>query len=617
LDSDSLLESIHHAHSSLVEEISYEKYLERVLDQPWLARRAHALIHDALVWAARREGDEGSTERWFKRELFGLDDVARSVADYFAAAARGFEVANRILLLVGPPGAGKSTLVNSLKSLLEEYTRTEEGVVYAIKGCPLHEDPLHLIPADHRGDLRMSVEGDLCPYCRWMLREIHGGDVRQLTIERVTFDQSEAVGIGTFVATDPHSSDLKRLVGSVDRSQLWGVGTGGARRAFQLDGELNVANRGFVNLVELFKMDERFLAVLLTVSQEKTVKVRGPGTVYVDEALIAESNLAEYRELVENPKAVAMLDRLVVVRVPYVLSVTDEVRIYEKLIGRGDLHGSHISPLALRGAATVAVLTRIERSPGLRADELRKLRFYDRRYVHNAEAGEYDALHGASTSDGLRGVSPRFIVNQIARVVIGERACVSGMEMLRVLWDRLDEFAGHEERDTEEWNRVFSLAKQELDDVARLVLRRASVPAYADEVDRLAAAVQADLESENKPEPESAGKGLRDVERALGIPEYRRTAWRAERRARLRARPSRDDDPEMFEGIDRMVLPEWVEVARGLQSKQRRDEVGRRLVAEHGFCDVGAQSLLEHAESLTRSRRPRRQDRRLPPWLRA
>lgn len=224
--------------------------------------------------------------------------------------------------------------MNTIKEGLEDYTRTSAGAVWSIKGCPVFESPLHLIPRQRRRALRgIFVEGELCPYCGWMVRNVYKHDVTRVPVQRFSFSVSQGMGIGTYVATDPGSEDLSRLVGTVDLSQLRASSDRqAARQAYRLDGELNAGNRGLVDLIEILKMDERFLSVLLAVSQEQVVKLAGRGTMYADEAIVAHSNLAEYDALVEEPRAAALLDRLLVVRMHYPLAVRDEVRVYEKMI---------------------------------------------------------------------------------------------------------------------------------------------------------------------------------------------------------------------------------------------------------------------------------------------
>ena len=216
-----LLEQIRTRVGATVEEVTFAHYLEMVAEDPRLARLSHALISDMVEASGISVGPDGE-ERFdlFEGELFGQQHVIQQIADYFRAAGRRLDVRKRILLLVGPPGSGKSTLVNTMKNGLEAYTHTDDGRVYAVKGSQMHEDPLRMIPEDLRSEAGVYIEGDLNPEVRWMLETTYKGDVGKVPIERVYYSIAHGVGFGTFVATDPRSEDLTRLVGEGDLSQL-------------------------------------------------------------------------------------------------------------------------------------------------------------------------------------------------------------------------------------------------------------------------------------------------------------------------------------------------------------------------------------------------------------
>src|SRR5215207_5578630 len=172
------------------------------------------------------------------------------------------EVSKRILLLMGPVGGGKSTIVSMLKRGLEEYSRTDAGAVYAIAGCPMHEEPLHLLPDSIRKEIKdeygIYIEGDLCPRCRVTLDEQYGGRIEEMEVCRVAFSEKKRVGIGTFAPSDPKSQDISELTGSIDLSTIGEYGSESDPRAYRFDGELNVANRGMCEFIEMLKVDEKF-----------------------------------------------------------------------------------------------------------------------------------------------------------------------------------------------------------------------------------------------------------------------------------------------------------------------------------------------------------------------
>jgi serine protein kinase len=286
--------------------------------------------------------------------------------EYFSSAAQRLEVRKRILLLMGPVGGGKSTIVSLLKKGLEQYTRTEDGAVYAIKGCPMHEEPLHLVPETLRPEIEREhgiyIEGDLCPHCRMVVRDQYDGRIERIPVQRLAFSEKHRQGIGTFTPSDPKSQDISELVGGIDLSTIGEVGVESDPRAYRFDGELNIANRGLMEFIEMLKCDEKFLYVLLTLSQEQNIKTGRFSMIYADEVVVSHTNENEYNSFVGNRKSEALQDRIILVRVPYNLRVTDEVRIYEKLLRQSALRDVHIAPHTLRVASIFAVLSRLEPS---------------------------------------------------------------------------------------------------------------------------------------------------------------------------------------------------------------------------------------------------------------
>ena len=263
------------------------------------------------------------------------------MVEYLKAAALGSDVGKRILMLYGPPSSGKSQLVILLKRGLEEFTHTEAGAVYAIADCPQHENPLHLIPHALRHEFLdetgIHIEGELCPLCALNLRDKYEGDIYRVPVQRIFFSEKERCGIGTFVPSDPKSQDISELVGSIDLATVGDYGSESDPRAYRFDGELNVANRGMMEFIEMLKADERFLYILLTLTQEKNIKTGRFSLIYADECVIAHTNEAEFNEFLADKKSEALQDRMIMVQMPYNLKVSQEVRIYEKLLQQTNL----------------------------------------------------------------------------------------------------------------------------------------------------------------------------------------------------------------------------------------------------------------------------------------
>jgi len=607
MDTKDLVQRIKARRGLASEEMTFPEYLDLVAEHPELARQSHALIADAIEAAGTSVGPEGEEIfGMFDAELFGQEHVLQQVVDYFRAAGRRLDVRKRILLLVGPPGTGKSTLVNTLKEGLEAYTHTDEGRVYAIKGTQMHEDPLRLIPADLRDELDVYVEGELNPEARWLLEHEYGGDISKVKVERVHYSIAQGLGFGTFVATDPRSENLRRLVGEVDVSQLDPDDPVSARRGFRFDGELNAAHRGMSDLIEIFKMDERFLAVLLSLSQEQMVKTSGPGTMYSDQAIIAQSNLAEYDELIDNPKAVAMADRLVVIKVPFVLSVRNEVRIYEKMLAGADLGRRGVSPLALQTAATFAVLTRLIHPGGGQKGLLRKLRLYDQRYGTDGTAEDAEEMRAEQPDEGMKGLSPRYVINRLSQAADAASGCLDGPEIMQALWDGLPQRAGFDEDERARWAELLSATETEYQEMVKLELQKASTLDYKTSATNMAKAIKNEI-GEWAEDSGVATPALRRIERLLDVPQYRRDTFRKGLLASFelkgqRGRPLYTRHPLLEEGINRALLPSWNDVVRNFDD--HRDSLVQSL-QDTGWRKTCADALVSYAEEklATRGRR--------------
>lgn len=256
------LEEYRREEKKLAWEGTFKDYLQLVIANPKIARLAHARIYDMILTAGVEEVEGVKRYRFFAEEIFGLDrTLEKLVEEYFHAAARRLDVRKRILLLMGPVSGGKSTLVNLLKRGLERYTRQDEGAVYAIKGCPMHEEPLHLIPQELRQDFMdeygIYIEGNLCPYCRLMVEEKYGGRIEEVPVQRIVFSEEKRIGIGTFSPSDPKSQDIADLTGSIDFSTIAEYGSESDPRAYRFDGELNKANRGLMEFQLILRPIQR------------------------------------------------------------------------------------------------------------------------------------------------------------------------------------------------------------------------------------------------------------------------------------------------------------------------------------------------------------------------
>ncbi|MFN0112483.1 MAG: LAGLIDADG family homing endonuclease [Blastocatellia bacterium] len=257
-----LLEAHRRERERLVWEGSFRDYFELVTGNPRLSSLSHARICDMILASDTEKIAEGTRDeitryKFFSDELFGIEEPIARVVEYFKSAAQRLEVRKRILLLMGPVGGGKSTIVSMLKRGLEQWAQTEVGAVYAIKNCPMHEEPLHLIPPELRQEIEkhygLYIEGELCPQCRYNLDHVYHGKHEDVLIERIAFSEKDRIGIGTFAPSDPKSQDITELTGSIDLSTIGEIGVESDPRAYRFDGELNIANRGLMEFIEILK----------------------------------------------------------------------------------------------------------------------------------------------------------------------------------------------------------------------------------------------------------------------------------------------------------------------------------------------------------------------------
>ncbi|HQU16454.1 MAG: serine protein kinase [Chromatiales bacterium 21-64-14] len=405
---------------------TFLEYLEKVKTDPSNCKLAHTRLYDAIVRNGISDISEAPDSRtrmlfgdepvklypFFAGEFFGVERTLSQIVRYFHSASMHGEESRQVLYLMGPVGAGKSSLVERLQRGLEQCEP-----VYAIDGCPMAEEPLHLIPKHLREEfekmLDVHIEGELCPVCRFRLKEEFGGHYETVPVATVPFSRHDRRGIGVVPPVDPNNQDTSVLVGSVDISKL-DTYSEGDPRSLDLNGAFNVGNRGMTEFIEVFKNEPEYLHTMITATQEKFIPAPGRhGTVYVDSVIVAHSNEAEWQRFKGDPTNEAILDRIVVVKVPYNLRLSEEIKIYRKLLDRSDFR-EHIAPHTLELAAMFAILSRLE--PSNKCDLMTKLRLYNGEEV--VEKGKtvkinVRELQEEGRREGMFGISPRFIMKAI------------------------------------------------------------------------------------------------------------------------------------------------------------------------------------------------------------
>ncbi|MBI3057700.1 MAG: serine protein kinase [Deltaproteobacteria bacterium] len=401
-------------------------YLEKVKEGPSIAKLAHARVYDIILKTGVREIQETDDPRikrlykdesvkvynFFADEFFGIEKTMAQIVRYFHAASLKGEESRQVLYLMGPVGSGKSSLIEKLHRGLEE-----SEPVYAIEGCPMFEEPLHLIPRHLRKEfekmLGTHIEGELCPVCHYRLKEEFHERYEEFPVCTVEFSKRARVGIGVVPPVDPNNQDTSVLIGSEDISKL-DMYSEGDPRVLELNGALNVGNRGVVEFIEVFKNEIEYLHCMITATQEKVIPAPGRhGLVYVDTVIVAHSNEAEWQKFKADHTNEAILDRIVVIKVPYNLRLSEEVKIYQKIIRHSDFH-AHIAPHTLEIASMFAVLSRLQ--PTNKCDLMTKLKLYNGEEV--VEKGrtkkvDFQELRETARREGMTGISTRFIMKAL------------------------------------------------------------------------------------------------------------------------------------------------------------------------------------------------------------
>ena len=405
---------------------TFLEYLERVREDPTLPKLAHSRIYDIIIKMGTvdvHDTDDPRVKRlykdeslksygFFREEFFGIEKTISQIVRYFHAASLKGEESRQVLYLMGPVGSGKSSLVEKLQRGLES-----SDPFYAIEGCPMFEEPLHLLPRHLRKEfekmLGTHIEGDLCPVCRFRLKDEFGGHYEEVPVVSRMFSKRNRIGIGVVPPVDPNNQDTSVLIGSEDISKL-DVYSEGDPRVLDLNGALNVGNRGVAEFIEVFKNETEYLHAMITATQEKVIPAPGRhGLVYVDTVIAAHSNEAEWQKFRADHTNEAILDRIVVVKVPYNLRLSEEVKIYQKIIRNSDFR-AHVAPHTLEVASMFAILSRLE--PNNKCDLMTKLKLYNgEEVVEKGKTKKIDVqeLREDTKREGMSGISTRFIMKAL------------------------------------------------------------------------------------------------------------------------------------------------------------------------------------------------------------
>jgi predicted Ser/Thr protein kinase/intein/homing endonuclease len=433
-------------------------------------------------------------------------------------------------------------------------------------------------------------------------------------------------GTHSFVAdgfVQHNSQDISELVGGIDLSTIGEVGVESDPRAYRFDGELNVSNRGIMEFVEMLKVDEKFLYVLLTLSQEQNIKTGRFSMIYADEVVVSHTNEHEYQAFVGNKKSEALQDRIILVKVPYNLRVSDEVKIYEKLLKQSALKNVHIAPYTLRVASIFAVLTRLEPSKKAGMSLMKKLKLYDGEDMEDFKQKDVRELQEEAQREGMDGISPRYIINRLSNALVKPNvSCINPIDALRALRDGLDQHTSITREERERYLNFISEARKEYDEIAKKEVQRAFVYSYEESARTLLNNYLDNVEAycnktrlrdpitDEEVDPDE--HLMRSIEEQIGVTENAKRSFREEILIRISslARKGQTFDytshERLKEAIEKKLFADLRDVVKITTSTRTPDkeqlrkinEVVDRLMAEHGYCHVCANEILRYTGSL-------------------
>ena len=658
---------------SLNWEGGFEDYLNIVKKNPRVLRTAYQRIHDMVLSHGTEEYVDSKKRiisyNFFKDEanngkdaVYGLDIPLMRLVNVFKSAAHFYGTERRVLLLHGPVGSSKSTIARLLKRGLEHYSRTEDGALYTFGWnidkkflpsqskdefvlCPMNEEPFKLIPLDLRRkgleqlevyknelDYPIADFGDLCPACRFnynMLLRHYDGDwekvIQHIRVRRMTLSEKDRIGIGTFQPKDEKNQDSTELTGDINYRKIAEYGSDSDPRAFNFDGEFNIANRGLIEFIEVLKLDVAFLYDLLGATQEHMIKPKKFAQTDIDEVIIGHTNEAEYKKLLNNEFMEALRDRTVKIDIPYITKASEEVKIYRKDYDPRKIRGKHIAPHTLSMASIWGVLTRLEEPKKHNLTLLQKMKLYDGKTLTGFTEDNIKELRKEADREGMEGISPRFIQDKISNALVSDKGegCINPFLVLNELEAGLRSHTLiNREDDRKRFKELLTVVKQEYEDLVKNEVQRA-ISADEEAISNLCAnyidSVKAYTQKEkvrNKytgqyEEPDE--RLMRAIEEKIDIPQSRKDDFRTELMNyigalavdgksfdyRTNERLQKALELKLFEDQkDSIKLTSLVSSVVDKETQEKIDVVKQRMIRNYGYCEICATDVLTFVASI-------------------
>jgi len=675
-DTTNLLQQIgkHHdidRYQDLHWEGSFEDYLDIVREDPKVTRSSYQRLYDMILSYGTEEYMDNKKKivkyNFFddpmndgEDAIYGLDLPLMKLVNVFKSAANEYGTERRIILLHGPVGSSKSTIVRLLKRGLEEYTRTEAGRVFTFSWVlpenlqhltggeevfadPMNEDPLKLIPQEWRQeaihDLGLGdnsydvvVRGELNPASRFIFRELmkhYNGDwtkvMDHVRVERLLFSEKDRVGLASFQPKDEKNQDSTELTGDINYRKIALYGSDSDPRAFNFDGELCVANRGLIEFVEILKLDVAFLYDLLGATQERKIKPKKFAQTDIDEVIIGHTNEPEYQKLLDNEYMEALRDRTVKIDIPYITKFSEEIKIYEKDFNNEDVKGKHIAPHTIEMASMWAVLTRLEDPKKHDLTLLQKLKLYDGKTLPGYTQDNVKELRKEAEDEGMEGISPRYIQDELSNALVSSKteSSINPFLVLNELESGLENHSLiNSEDERNRYRELLAVVKQEYEDVVKNEVQRA-ISADEEAISKLCANYVDNVKAYTQKEKvknkytgqyeEPDERLMRSIEEKIDIPESRKDDFRREIMNYIGAlavegepftyetneRLQKALELKLFEDQkDSIKLASVVSNVVDKETQEKIDVVKQRLIEKYGYNEESASDVLNFVASI-------------------
>ena len=608
-------------------------YIEMVEKDPDIVKSSHKRLHDAIEehgsYAmpdsdSRKfkvfDGESIKIHKYFEGEFFGMETVIEKVMSFLSSAAHKGEESRQVLLLMGPVGAGKSALTEHIKKALEGKK------YYTLKGDPHRGEPLQLIPRSLRpsveASLNVKIDGDISPIARHKLLNDYEGKYENFEVEEVTFSQRGRRGVASVPPMDANSQDVSVLIGSVDISKLDKFAEDDPR-SLSLNGAFNVGNRGVVELVEVFKNEIEFLHTIITATQEKRVPSPGKSDMlHFDGVILAHCNEAEWNRFQSEHTNEAIMDRIVKISVPYCLELNQEVKIYEKMLGKSDFK-AHIAPHTLKIASMFSVMSRLKESA--KCDALTKMKIYNGEEVlEKGRVRKVDIkdLREEAKHEGLDGISTRFITKALDNALTAsDKGMITPISVMDSLTKMVKEQLVDESFKTKCLELLQKTIREEYLKILETEIAQAFISAYEEQAQSLfdsyldnaeAYTTRAKLKDRVTKEERKPDEGfMASIEEQIGVTGSSRDGFRSDVTAYMFAKMRKGEHVSyktyepLKNAIESFLISSVKSMARIVTKSKTRDDDQKKkysemvevMIKDYGYSAESAEATLAYASN--------------------